>query len=148
MKNTVTLGVRKLFFLVFALYAGYCALCWLIPSARLGNITPAGLNFMIVVTNFIGCLTLTVLNLLEIGLLAIGFVFGVGMVLHSREKDYRKGGDLAELGELKYTEAFFELLVGAFIVYLFYMEFVEPPEALMPPIWERLWDSVRSCVPS
>ena len=120
----------------------------MILSARLGNITPAGLDFMIVVMNFIGCLTLTVLNLLEIGLLAIGFVFGVGMVLHSRENDYRKGGDLAELGELKYTDAFFELLVGAFTVYLFYMEFVEPPEALMPPIWEGLWDSVRSCVPS
>jgi hypothetical protein len=53
-KNTVTLGVRKLFFLIVALYAGYCALCWLIPSARLGNITPAGLSFAIVVTNFIG----------------------------------------------------------------------------------------------
>ena len=103
---------------------------------------------MIVVTNFIGCLTLTVLNLLEIGLLAIGFVFGVGMVLHSRANDYRKDGDLAELGELKYTEAFFEVLAGAFIIYLFYMEFVEAPAALMPPVWERLWGSVRSCVPS
>jgi len=44
-------------------------------------------------------------------------------------------------------EAFFELLVGAFIVYLFYMEFVEPTEALMAPVWERLWESVRGCVP-
>ncbi len=148
MKNTVTLGVRKLFFLILALYAGYCALCWLVPSARLGNITPAGLTFTIFLTNFAGCLALTALNLLEIGLLGMGFVFGLGMVLHSRAKDYRKGGDLAEIGELKYTEAFFELLAGAFIVYLFYMEFMEPPEALMPPVWERMWDSIRACVPS
>jgi hypothetical protein len=148
MKDTVTLGVRKLFFLIVALYAGYCAFCWLIPSARLGNITPAGTTFAIFITNFIGCLTLTVLNLLEIGLLTLGFIFGIGMVLHSRAKDYRKGGELAELGQLKYTEAVIELLVGAFIVYLFYMEFVEPPEALMPPVWERLWETVRGCVPS
>ncbi len=148
MKSTITLGVRKLFFLVFALYAGYCALCWLVPSARLGNITPAGLNFAIVLTNFVGCLTLTVLNLLQIGLLAIGFVFGLGMVLHSRTGDYAEGGGLAELGELKYTEAVIELLVGAFIVYLFYAEFVEPPSALMPPVWERLWDGIRGCMPA
>jgi hypothetical protein len=90
MENTVTHGVRKLFFLIVALYAGYCALCWLITAARLGNIAPAGLHLMIVVTNVIGCLALTVLNLLEIGLLAIS----------------------------------------------------------LPPVWERLWDSVRACVPS
>ncbi len=148
MKDTVTLGVRKLFFLIVALYAGYCALCWLVPSARLGNITPAGLTFTIFLTNFAGCLALTVLNLLEIGLLAIGFVFGLGMVLHSRARDYAKGGELAELGELKYTEAVIELLVGAFIVYLFYMEFVESPEALMPPVWERMWDGIRGCMPA
>ena len=53
-KNPVTLGARKLFLLISALYAGYCALCCLIPSARLGNIIPAGLSFVIVGTNFVG----------------------------------------------------------------------------------------------
>lgn len=148
MKTAITLGIRKLFFLVVALYAAYCAVCWLIPWARLGNITPAGLTFTIFMTDLIGCLTLTALNVIEIGVLALGFVFGLGMVLHSRARDYRKGGELAELGELKYTEALIELLVGAFIVYLFYMEFVEQPEALMPPVWERLWEGVKACMPA
>lgn len=147
MKLVFTLAVRKLFFLIFALYAGYCALCWLIPSARLGNITPAGLTFTIFITNFAGCLALSVLNLLEMAILALGFVFALGMVLHSTPSDYTKGGTLEELGELKLTEAMIELLVGAFIVYLFYMEFVEAAEPLMPPVWERLWNTVKGCMP-
>lgn len=147
MKLSFALIIRKLFFTVFALYVGYCALCWLIPSARLGNVTPAGLNFTIFFTNLVGCFALAVVNLMEFAVLGLGFIFGLGMVLHSRARDYRKGGRLEELGELKLAETVVELLVAVFIIYLFYMEFVEQPEPVMPPVWERIWQGIKGCIP-